>query len=149
MLRHSFLKCLSTEHHHYFCALFSFMQVKGVKFDYIEYNGGMSRSASYLKDLGSLEGILATDGVIGVTALAANKHVRDIQALLQSRNTSVHKPFSEEAARLVRQYFKTNGLNIRASDDDELTFLLSGVIRTFSKVVFYSLFIFKARFVKK
>jgi hypothetical protein len=96
----------------------------GVKYDYIEYNGGMSRGSTYKSDIAYLRDRLVSDGVIGVTAFSHNKHVREIQRLVEQRNQSAHKPFSSEPFRLARDYLSAVGLTARAKKDVDLIYFL-------------------------
>jgi hypothetical protein len=97
------------------------------RFDYIEYNGGLSKSVSYAQHLRILKSMLTSKGVIGVTYFTDNKHVHATRHLLSNRNHSAHLPFSVDPAYLLEGYLDLNGLS-GFKNDIELLTLLGGEV---------------------
>jgi hypothetical protein len=97
------------------------------RFDYIEYNGGLSKSASYAQHLRILKSMLSSKGVIGVTYFTDNKHVRDARHLVRTRNPDTHLPFSVDPSYLLEGYLELHGLG-GFKNDVELMTLLGGEV---------------------
>eukprot|EP01035_Chromulina_nebulosa_P025391 gene25391-33141_t len=97
------------------------------RFDYIEYNGGLSKSVSYAQHLRIMKSMLTSKGVMGVTYFTDNKHVHATRHLLSNRNHSAHLPFSVDPAYLLEGYLDLNGLS-GFKNDLELLTLLGGEV---------------------
>lgn len=93
------------------------------RFDFIEYNGGLSKSNNYMQHLSKLKDMLTDKGVIGVTYFTDNKHVSEVRHLLDVRNHSAHVPFSVDPLHLITGYLELNDLNIFKEDGEIITLL--------------------------
>jgi hypothetical protein len=98
-------------------------QILGSKYDFIEYNGGLSIDENYIENLAGFRDILSPIGVIGVTYFSSNRHIDIINTHLSMLNKTVFLPFSMESARYVRQYLKLHKLDFMSSDDQLMAFL--------------------------
>jgi len=95
-------------------------------FDFIEYNGGLSKAIDPDQELAALKELLHTDtGVLGLTYFTHNHHTTRVRALVDARNTSFMVPFSLEATRLVHAYLDQHKLGLFKSDQ-ELVIHLGG-----------------------
>jgi len=95
-------------------------------FDYIEYNGGLSKAAHPEEELAALTGLLRGDtGVLGLTYFTHNHHTTRLHALVDGRNATFMAPFSLEATRLVHAYLEQHKLG-QFKKDRELVALLGG-----------------------
>lgn len=91
------------------------------RFDFIEYNGGMSFSPNYSFHLSKLKGVLTEKGVIGVTYFTDNRHVRQVRELIRQRNVSAHVPFSVDPLNIIKSYLEMNDLSFLSEDQDIIT----------------------------
>lgn len=98
-------------------------QIIRSKYDFIEYNGGLSIDENSSENLAGFRNILSPTGVIGVTYFSSNRHFDILKSHISLLNKTVLLPFSIESTRYVRQYLKLNKLDFMASDDQLLTFL--------------------------
>jgi hypothetical protein len=96
------------------------------KFDYIEYNSGLSTSTEATTHLTFFSEILAPNGVLGLTYFGANHHQQTIRSLVKNRNSSAHHPFSQQAERIVEAYLCANQM-CDLTNDDELVQFLAGI----------------------
>ena len=97
------------------------------RFDYIEYNGGLSKSSQYFLQLKRMRGLLITGGVIGLTFFSKNRLVDDLVAAKKSMNRSALPPLSLDFTRYVRSYLDLHKLGF-CKDDVELMSFLSGEV---------------------
>lgn len=89
------------------------------KFDFIEYNGGLSMNPnSNVRHLIGLNDLLHENGVIGITYFTKNKHVDNIKKLLLSQNNTYFLPFSLERNRFIQQYLIDNNMNSFINDHE-------------------------------
>jgi hypothetical protein len=89
----------------------------GGKFDYIEYNGGLSKAEDVTAELLALSTLLHEEGgAVGLTYFTRNHHVERVHRLVDARNTSFMVPFSLEATRLVNEYLTQHKLSAFKSD---------------------------------
>jgi hypothetical protein len=108
------------------------------KFDYIEYNCGVSVDPDYMIHLHLITESLSDDGIIGtillllifflsavpgVTYFAANFHVDNIRAQLQQRLSNFFVPFSLTRKSFILQYLEIHGMKFM-TDDQQLLRLL-------------------------
>ena len=103
-----------------------------LRFDYIEYNGGLSivggsgsgdgdgnvgssgqqqqrAEGRLMKQLRGLDLLLRVGGAVGLTYFAQNQHLQNLRAMLRSRDLTRFRPFSLEPGRLVQQYLRAHG----------------------------------------
>ncbi len=93
-------------------------------FDFIEYNGGLSKAVNPGQELAALQELLHADtGVLGLTYFTHNHHTTRVRALVDARNTSFMVPFSLEATRLVHAYLDQHKLGLFKSDQELVTHL--------------------------
>jgi hypothetical protein len=92
-------------------------------FDFIEYNGGISKSADYMNHLVLLRQVLAEDGALGMTYFTKNKHEDFIRKQLNNINQTAFIPFSFETKRFIQLYLETHGLEILSKDEELIIFL--------------------------
>ena len=94
------------------------------RFDYIEYNGGLSKSSNPDQELAALQRLLHPEtGVLGLTYFTHNHHTTRVRALVDARNTSFMAPFSLEATRLVHAYLDQHKLRLFKTDRELVTHL--------------------------
>lgn len=93
------------------------------EFDYIEFNGGLSKSPDYSKQLQYFQELLSKDGVLGLTYFTKNKHEIAIRNQLRLSNPSAFKPFSYEAKRFIQVYLETHGMDFLTKDEELIMFL--------------------------
>ena len=96
-------------------------------FDYIEYNGGLSMSQSYMNHLSQLGKLLSDRGVIGLTYFPSNIHVETLRSIMQTRNVSAHMPFSYDMTNAVKEYLNLYDMAF-LSKDKQILNLLGGDI---------------------
>ena len=93
-------------------------------FDFIEYNGGLSKSVDPAQELAALQRLLHPEtGVLGLTYFTQNHHTTRVRALVDARNTSFMAPFSLEATRLVHAYLDQHKLGLFKTDRELVTHL--------------------------
>ena len=105
------------------------------KFDYVEYNGGASKSTDAASQLSGLHKLLHNDGVIGLTYFARNHHVTKSRQLVDERDVNAMIPFSLDASRIVRTYLDRNKLGLFKMDE-ELIVHLGGQRRKRSSMMY-------------
>ena len=94
------------------------------RFDYVEYNGGLSKSSNPDRELAALQRLLHPEtGVLGLTYFTQNHHTTRVRALVDARNTSFMAPFSLEATRLVHAYLDQHKLGLFKTDRELVTHL--------------------------
>lgn len=94
-----------------------------IHFDLIEYNGGLSRSTTWQRDLQSLRVLLSARGVLVATYFADNTITNEVRELVANRNQSFFLPFSLEPSRLVKATLEAKEWPLFAKDTDYLRFL--------------------------
>jgi hypothetical protein len=98
----------------------------GALFDYIEYNGGLSRADDPSAELRALRGLLHdSGGAVGLSYFSTNHHVTRLRNLVDSREKMFMVPFSLEATRLVKAYLAQHKLG-HLAEDHELVVHLGG-----------------------
>lgn len=104
------------------------------KFDYIEYNGGLSRAENPNEEIAALVSLLHNDGVIGFTYFARNFHTEQVNSLVSQRNLTNMVPFSMDASRLVKNYLSQYRLELFLRDTELVDHLSKGYAsRVFSQ----------------
>jgi hypothetical protein len=98
----------------------------GALFDYIEYNGGLSRADDPSAELRALRGLLHdSGGAVGLSYFSTNHHVTRLRNMVDSREKMFMVPFSLEATRLVKAYLAQHKLG-HLAEDHELVVHLGG-----------------------
>ena len=94
------------------------------KFNYIEYNAGLSKSPNPEIELAVLSDLLIEgNGVIGLTYFARNHHVTRLHELIDTRAPLHMVPFSLEASRTVRNYLDQHKLGFLKQDRELMAHL--------------------------
>lgn len=103
-------------------------------FNYIEYNGGMTRHDHYNKHLDAFRNYLLDEisGVIGLTYFTKNSYQQKLFDLILKQNNSVdelynniseiHIPFSNHREYLIKNYLKLYDLDFFLSDSQFVDF---------------------------
>lgn len=92
-------------------------------FNFIEYNGGISKSLDHREDLRRLREVLDPQGIIGITYFTKNIHTQSLKAMYESRNHSILPPFSIEFSRTVKSYLALHDLALMSTDNELIEFL--------------------------
>jgi hypothetical protein len=94
------------------------------KFDYIEYNGGLSKAEDPATELRVLYALLHDEGgAVGLTYFTRNHHAERIHRLVDERNATAMIPFSMEATRLVNAYLSQHKLSAFKNDKELIVHL--------------------------
>ena len=93
------------------------------RFDYIEYNGGLSKSSDYSTHLSLFAEVLKDDGIIGMTYFTKNIHERVIRQQIAAMNQTAFIPFSYEAKRLIKLYLEVHNMEFLSKDEELLIYL--------------------------
>jgi hypothetical protein len=95
-------------------------------FQYIQYNGGFQLSKFYRSHLRKIMYLLDDEGTLGLTVFADNVFTREMTEILNARNVSFQKPFSEDPSRSVLDYLHARGLSSFSNDIELVYNLLAG-----------------------
>lgn len=77
----------------------------------------------YAKHLKRFNALLTTNGVIGLTYFAQNKHVTELREFAKAADKTAHIPFSFDMTKMIREYFVLNNFDFFMQDEELIQFL--------------------------